>query len=79
MKAQLIYDLSDREDTLAHLRAVHSTSMALVLWETMINGHNKLVKHKDVSDEYAQGVQDVFSLMTELCINEGIDIEQLIE
>ena len=37
MKAVLEFDLNDSDDAMAHLRAVKSLDMALVLWEVMYN------------------------------------------
>lgn len=37
MKATLEFNLEDADDSMAHLRAVHSTDMALVLWELVHN------------------------------------------
>lgn len=37
MKAVLEYNLNDSDDAMAHLRAVKSLDMALVLWEVMYN------------------------------------------
>lgn len=36
-KATLEFDLNDPDDTMAHLRAVKSTDMALALWEILYN------------------------------------------
>jgi hypothetical protein len=33
MKAQLVFNLDDPDDAMAHLRCVKSLDMALVLWE----------------------------------------------
>jgi hypothetical protein len=37
MKATLEFNLDEMDDVMAHMRAVHSTDMALVLWELVHN------------------------------------------
>ena len=78
MKAILKFDLDEPEDRMAHLRAVQSTELALVIWESF-NGYRKLVKHSDVSEDYAQGVEDMIKMINELCDEHGVVIDRLIE
>lgn len=79
MKAKIIYDLSDRDDLLAHLRAVKSTEMAIVIWEMLNNSYKKLTKYTEVSDDYANGVEDAIDYMIGLCEENGININDLID
>ena len=78
MKAILEFNLDEPEDRMAHLRAVQSTELALVIWESF-NGYRKLVKHSDVSDDYAKGVEDMLKMINESCEENGIIIDKLIE
>ena len=78
MKAILEFNLDEPEDRMAHLRAVQSLELALVIWESF-NGYRKLVKYSDVSDDYAKGVEDMLKMINESCDEHGVIIDKLIE
>jgi hypothetical protein len=40
MKARLTFDLNDPDDAMAHKRCIHSTGLALVIWELIHNSRN---------------------------------------
>lgn len=48
MKATLEFNLNDPDDVKAHLRAVKSLTMALVLWEIEFNFKRKLESHVEL-------------------------------
>jgi len=74
MKAKLEFDLNDEDDRMEHIRCVHSTGMALFIWELKHNFWRKW-KHDETDfnlDNYKEALSD---LMNEY----NIDIDNLIE
>jgi hypothetical protein len=78
-KAILEYDLNDSDDAMAHLRAIKSLDMALVLWEMAYNAkkriHNQIEFEK--LDAY-DAVDKVFEALWEDLNERGINLDQLI-
>jgi len=81
-KAILEFDLNDPDDIMAHMRAVKSTDMALVLWEIVYN-IRKRIDSRIESDEYLDLsqydiVEKVFDEIWEEMKDRGIVIDELI-
>ena len=66
MKARLTFDLNDPDDAMAHKRCIHSTGLALVIWE-MIHNSRK-----------CNNIDDMHDLITQKCDENGIVIDDLI-
>jgi len=66
MKARLTFDLNDPDDTRAHRRCIHSTGMALVLWELIYNSKK------------CENIEEMRELIHEQCYEHGIVINDLI-
>jgi hypothetical protein len=66
MKARLTFDLSDPDDSRAHRRCIHSTGMALVLWELIHNSRK------------CKNIAEMHELINEQCYEHGIVINDLI-
>ena len=66
MKAILKFDLDDPDDAMAHKRCIHSTGLALVIWE-MIHNSRK-----------CENIDDMHDLITQKCDENGIVIDDLI-
>ncbi len=81
MKATLEFDLNDQDDRMAHLRAVKSTDMAIVLSEILTN-LEKRVQHEvesfEADSDPSDGVYAAFRKIRELCYDHGINIDELI-
>ena len=78
-KAILEYDLNDPDDTMAHLRAVKSLDMALVLWEMAYNtkkGIEYEIEFKELSTYDA--VDRIFSKLWEEMNERGINLDDLV-
>jgi DNA polymerase I-like protein with 3'-5' exonuclease and polymerase domains len=78
-KAILEYDLNDPDDTMAHMRAVKSLDMALVLWEMAYNV-KKLIQSQAENenlDSY-DAIEKVFEKFWEQMEERGIKIDELI-
>jgi len=78
-KAILEFDLNDPDDTMAHLRAVKSLDMALVLWEMAYNVKKKIQSQAETEnlDSY-DAIEKVFEKFWEEMEEHGIKIDQLI-
>jgi hypothetical protein len=79
-KAILEYDLNDSDDTMAHLRAVKSLDMALVLWE-MIYNTKKGIQWKIESGEIKENddvLEKVYERFWEILYEHGIKIDELV-
>lgn len=84
MKAKLEYDLNEPDDSMAHLRAVRSLDIALVLWEFNYNTkksieydiEDKLNKNEKISPYDALDL--VFNKFHELLNEKGLIIDDLI-
>ena len=78
-KAILKFDLNDSDDSRAHMRAVKSLDMALVLWEMTHNTkksiHNQI--EFDKLDAY-EAVDKVFEKLFEEMTEHGINLDDLI-
>jgi hypothetical protein len=78
-KAILEYDLNDHDDVMAHMRAVKSLDLALVLWEITNNtkkGIYNEIEFKNI-DAY-EAVDRVFSKLYEELNEHGINLDNLI-
>ena len=78
-KAILKFDLNDSDDSRAHMRAVKSLDMALVLWE-MANNTKKSIHNQiefDKLDAY-DAVDKVFEKLFEEMNDHGINLDDLI-
>ena len=81
-KATLEFDLDNREDIKAHLRCVKSTDMAIVLFEILNNLRKKVefeVEYFEADSTPSDGVYAAFRRIRELCEENGIVIDDLIE
>ena len=67
MKARLTFDLSDRDDAMSHKRCIHSTGMALVIWDLIYNSRD------------CNSVEDMQEMITQKCERYGIVIDDLID
>ena len=79
MKAQLIFNLDNFDDEMAHRRCVKSTDMAIVLWELVHNSKKKL-EYSMESDTLTRydALDMVFDKIIELLNESNIDIDKLI-
>lgn len=83
-KGILEFDLSEPDDAMAHLRAVKSTDMAIVLHEIHYNLHRRV--ERDLEAREMKGVSispfDVINIykdtIRELFEDEGLNIDKLI-
>lgn len=79
-KAILEYNLDDADDSMAHLRAVKSLDLALVLWELVYNTKKSMcyqIEFEEIKDPYE--VVDRFMEKIHEELNErGINLDQLI-
>lgn len=78
-KAVLKFDLNDPDDSRAHMRAVKSLDMALVLWE-MAHNSKKMIHNQiefDKLDAY-DAVNKVFEKLYEEMSEHGINLDDLI-
>ena len=66
MKARLTFDLNDPDDAMAHKRCIHSTGLALVIWE-MIHNSRK-----------CNNIDEMHDLITQKCDENVIVIDDLI-
>ena len=79
-KAILEFDLNDPDDTMAHLRAVKSLDMALVLWEMAYNAKKSIkydIEGKKIECPY-EAVDMVFEKLWEELNEHGINLDELI-
>lgn len=81
MKSKLIFDLNDPDDQLAHLRAVKSTQMALVIWEIWHNTIRSVEREidNDILKDQHDVLDSVRSKVSDLLEANGIDIDNLIQ
>ena len=78
MKATLEFNLDDPDDKKAHLRCVKSLDMSIVLFEILTNLRKSFNNHNG-SQDYSDGVEDVFQSIGDLLEIHGIVIDDLIE
>lgn len=79
-KAKLVYDLNDTDDAMAHLRAVKSLDMALVLWEMAYNAKKKVhyqIEGEKITDPY-DAVNKVFEKLWDELNEKGINLDDLV-
>jgi hypothetical protein len=79
-KAILEYDLNDPDDNMAHLRAVKSLDMALVLWEMAYNAKKSLqydIEGKKIEDPY-EALDLAFEKLWEELNERGINLDHLV-
>ena len=74
MKASLEFDLNDADDKLNHLRCIHSTDMAVFIWELKHNFWRKW-KHDETDFNLDNYKDELSDLMNEY----NIDIDNLIQ
>lgn len=72
MEAILKFNLDDADDRMAHLRAVQSTDMAIVLFQILCNSKKNM--------EYKTGLDldEVWEHFHQLCQDNNINIDKLI-
>ena len=79
-KAIIEFDLNDPDDNMAHMRAVKSLDMALVLWEMAYN--TKKGMHNDIEfnklDAY-DAIDKVFQILWDQMNERGINLDELIQ
>ena len=78
-KATLEYDLNDHDDMMAHMRAVKSLDLALVLWEITYNtkkGIQNEIEFKKI-DAY-EAVDMIFSKLHQELSEHGINLDELV-
>lgn len=79
-KATLEFDLNEHDDAMAHLRAVKSLDLALVLWEMAYNTKKSIqnnIEFKDIKDPY-EVVEMFYEKLWEELNNHGINLDELI-
>jgi hypothetical protein len=79
-KAILEYDLNDPDDNMAHLRAVKSLDMALVLWEMAHNAKKSLqydIEGRKIEDPY-EALDLAFEKLWEELNERGINLDHLV-
>jgi hypothetical protein len=78
-KATLEFDLNDPDDTMAHLRAVKSLDMALVLWEMAYNVKKRIQTQSEIEklDSY-DAIEKVFEKFWEEMNARGINLDNLV-
>lgn len=79
-KAILEYNLDDADDSMAHLRAVKSLDMALVLWEMAYNTKKKIcneIEFQEIKDPY-EVVDRIMEKLHEEMNDRGINLDELV-
>jgi hypothetical protein len=78
-KANLAFDLDDRDDCIEFERMMKAKDMAMALWELDMNGYRKFTKYNERQEAaYQEGIEEVFEYIRELMREHQIDVEQLI-
>jgi len=78
-KANLTFDLDNRDDRIEFDRMMKSLDMAMALWELDMNGYRKFTKYNERQDDaYQEGIEEVFEYIRGLLREHNIDVEQLI-
>jgi hypothetical protein len=78
-KAILEYDLNEFDDKQAHLRAVKSTDMAIVLHDIQYNLHKRIEHQLEVGEYTIMDVVQMYrSEIAELFEENSIDLDDLI-
>ena len=77
MKAILEYDLTNPDDRMAHLRAIKSTDMAIILFQMTANAYRKL--EDDGESGYNQGIIETLEHLRDLMEEHSINLDELID
>ena len=78
-KAILEYDLNDSDDAMAHLRAIKSLDMALVLWEMAYNTKKGIQNEIEFKELNAYDTVDrIFSKLWGEMNERGIVLDDLV-
>jgi len=78
-KANLTFDLDDRDDRIEFERMMKARDMAMMLWELDMNGYRKFTKYNERQEAaYQEGIEEVFEYIRGLLKEHQIDVEQLI-
>ena len=79
MKAILEFDLDDSVDREAHLRAVKSTSLALVIWDMdqYLRAQTKYAPDS-IPPEVYESLQETRDKLHEIMSDHSIDLDELI-
>jgi hypothetical protein len=79
-QAQLIFNLDDSSDQVAHMRAIKSLDMALTLWdmEQYLRVATKYAPDSMSSEVYGK-LQDVRLKLQEIMSKHSIDIDELLK
>ena len=78
-KANLTFDLDNRDDRVEFERMMKARDMAMLLWEIDMNGYRKFTKYNDRQEgAYQEGIEEVFEYFRALLSHHEIVIEQLI-
>lgn len=76
MKAKLIFKLP--EEALEFETCSKASDLAYILWELSYNVKRSLIKHKEVSEEYENGVNAVYDRLSELLDEHSINLDNLV-
>lgn len=83
MKAKLVYDLNDPEDRIAHLRAVKSLDMSLVLFDITRNLKKQIEQRfeniDNTNNDVFDGIDAVFDKIYDILEDNNINIDELID
>lgn len=78
-KAILEFDLNEHDDSMAHLRAIKSLDMALVLWEIAHNTKKGIFNEIEFNNLTAyDAVEKVFQKLWDEMYDRGINLDNLI-
>ena len=80
-KARLEFDLNDHDDKMAHLRAVKSLDMALVIWKMTSNAKKecyRIAEGKELKGEAVDHIDLVFQKFYEILEEHSICIDDLV-
>jgi regulator of RNase E activity RraB len=81
MKAKLLFDLSDPDQKMEHLRCVKSTDMALALWQISVNAKKqcyRIAEGKEMQGESVDYINLVFEKIYEIMEEHSIDVDDLV-
>jgi hypothetical protein len=81
MKAKLIFDLSDPDQKMEHLRCVKSLDMALALWQISVNAKKqcyRIAEGKEMKGESVDHINLVFEKIYEIMEEHSIDVDDLV-
>ena len=80
MQAQLIFDLDDQDDQVAHLRAVKALDLAMALWD-MDHYLRSKTKHApdSMSSEVYDALQETRDELYRIMSHHSISLDELIK